>query len=87
MRRSRQVLLACALFVGLALFFFAPVFYWFTTPNAPPLSVPTPIFRSAGCGIIGYGVLLGPDGYGQWFARTNFFFQLGCELPTTHGIL
>ena len=84
MRRSGQVLIACAVLVGLCFFFLAPVFYWFTTPNNPPFSVTTTVYRSAGCAILGYGVLYFPNGDGYYTMTNIRGFWLGCSLPS-HG--
>ena len=83
MRRSRRVLLTCVVLVGLGFFFLAPVFYWLTTFDHPPFFYSATIYRSAGCVILGYGVLYLPNGTGGYGNERGLW--LGCKLPAPPG--
>jgi len=86
MRRSRQVLLACAVFAGFAFFFLAPVFFWYSTPNEPLAFYSATAYRSVSCAIFGnggYGVLYFPDGTG--YSHNARGLWLGCKPPVAPG--
>jgi len=59
-RRSKAVVIAGVLLVGLSTFFFAPVFYWFPyeipaqTSSGQPL-VLSQVYHSLGCSLLGFG--------------------------------
>jgi membrane associated rhomboid family serine protease len=86
MRRSRQVLLAFAVLVGLASFFLAPVFFWYNTPNEPLAFYSATAYRSASCAIFGYGgygVLYFPHGDG--YSQDSRGLRLDCKPPAFGG--
>jgi hypothetical protein len=69
MRRARKMAVACIIIVGILVFFFAPIVFWFSTGpeyQAYPhrsLNI-TPVYRSLGCVTVGYGDIYAPDWFG-----------------------
>jgi hypothetical protein len=72
--RRAAVAVSLAVVVAAAVFFLAPVSFWFN--EGPPFytahPVYTPVYRSLGCAALGVGDLYAPG----WFG-----FSLGCGIP------